>query len=134
MMFCLTVLLSCAAMMMNTGTASAMTLADLAGDYRIVAKSANTDASGCIVSLRWENGELIGTATKVTSRSGWKTGQIFMQNVYVDNGTIYCQCTPDGPTYAEYLWDYRLKIFNNGAILKVVNVDRDYAEHELHRL
>ena len=35
MMFCLTVLLSCAALIMNTPTASAMGLADLQGDYRM---------------------------------------------------------------------------------------------------
>ena len=105
MMFCLTVLMSCAALIMNTPTASAMTLQDLQGDYRIVAQGNRVIISaGCIVSFKWENGELIGTATKVTQASGWKVGQIIMQDVYVDNGVVYCQFTPDGASYADTMF------------------------------
>lgn len=135
MMFCLTVLLSCAALMMNTPTASAMTLQDLQGDYRIVAQGNRVlHSAGCIVSFKWENGELIGTATKVTQKSGWKVGQIIMQDVYVDNGVVYCQFTPDGSGYADTMFNYKLQIFNNGKVLKVADIDDNWVAHELHRL
>lgn len=91
-------------------------------------------SAGCIVSFKWENGELIGTATKVTQKSGWKVGQIIMQDVYVDNGVVYCQFTPDGSGYADTMFNYKLQIFNNGKVLKVADIDDNWVAHELHRL
>ncbi len=68
MMFCLTVLLSCAALMMNTPTASAMTLADLQGDYRIMnSHSSASKCNGTVISLSMENGELIGRIKRPSS-------------------------------------------------------------------
>ena len=75
--FCLAVLLPCAVLMMNTGTASAMTLADLQGNYRVQDQHNSSEFAGCIITLKMENGELIGIVTKAARRSGLQEGMTF---------------------------------------------------------
>ncbi len=122
MMFCLTVLLSCAALMMNTGTASAMTLQDLCGDYRIVGETRALKAYycsqiGCIVSFNMEDGTFIG---KQKDASGKLTGHDYITNVYVHNGTIHCWANIQGLKSRNDCW---IRIYNNGATLEIVDND-----------
>ncbi len=93
MMFCLTVLLSCAALMMNAPTASAMSLADLQGTYRVVEfdslwSGMGYRAKGRVISLKMEDGQLIG---RVAQKDGdWEVGEEMIHHVFVDNGTVNC--------------------------------------------
>ncbi len=111
MMFCLTVLLSCAALMMNTPAASAMTLADLQGDYRVVENPPGGNVAGSIISLRMENGNLIGRV-KQSNGGDMRNGDIFMQNVFVDQGEVHCKAF----YMAGYL-DMVVGVENNGSTL-----------------
>lgn len=128
MMFCLTVLLSCAALMMNTPTASAMTLNDLQGTYRIQPNDF-VSFSACVVDIRLEKGELIGRITKATRRSELEVGTIFMEDFYVQNGQVHCNVLVDG--YKDYRVTAKVDIYNNGAILDVI---RDYGSYRLERI
>ena len=120
MMFCLTVLLSCAALMMNTPTASAMTLADLQGDYRIIWECSafrhyGCNNKGCIVSFVMEDGALVGKQKDV---SGKLTGHVYVYNVYVQNGTAHCSLSYSPGLNRSDCW---IKISNNGAVLEIVD-------------
>lgn len=128
MMFCLTVLLSCAALMMNTPTASAMTLADLQGDYRVVGGTENV--TGSIVSLRMENGILTGTVKqKSSSATYWVNGGVFMRDVWIENGVIHCQAIGGND---DVFRDVTLEVYSNGKTLRYVWGAQTM--HELHRL
>ncbi len=130
MMFCLTVLLSCTALMMNTPTASAMTLNDLQGDYRIVYTKGEDGIFGTIVSLRMEDGNLIGRVKQKSSGAeNWVNGGIFMRNVYVENGKIYCRAIH---RYDDLFFDMEVEIYSNGA--KLCFVEHMNTIHELKRL
>jgi len=129
MMFCLAVLLPCVALMVNTGTASAMTLADLQGNYRIQDQHGSSKFAGCIVTLKMENGELIGTVAKVTRRSGLQEGMIFLEDTYVDNGQVHCSCLVDGHT--DFYKNTRIDILNGGRVLDFSNGS---GGHLLHRM
>ena len=111
MMFCLTVLLSCAALMMNTPAASAMSMADLQGDYRVVENPPGSYVSGSIISLRMENGTLIGRVKQANGKD-WNNGDIFMQNSYVDQGKLHCRAR-----YISNFLDMTVGIEDNGATL-----------------
>ena len=127
MMFCLTVLLSCAALMMNAPTASAMGLADLTGNYRItesgwLTKHMSYDNTGAIVTFTCENEDFVGTITKGT-RGGTTSDTAIIYDVFVENGTAHCTiachakaCFPQGV----------MKIFDNGATLKFYTNDGDF--------
>ena len=134
MMFCLTVLLSCAALMMNTPTASAMTLADLQGDYRIMNSHSSADnCNGTIISLAMENVELIGRIKKPSSgvANVWKPGDIFMKDVFVQNGNVHFQFFNQ---YGNF-YSGTIIIKSNGNILDL-RWDEISAItlHELHRM
>ena len=130
MMFCLAVLLPCAVLMMNSGTASAMTLADLQGNYRIQATQHNgSKFAGCIITLKMENGELIGTVTKATRRSGLQEGMTFLEDVYVDNGKVHCNCLVDG--YPDSYRATRIDVLRGGQVLDFSN---GIGGHLLHKI
>jgi len=132
MMFCLTVLLSCAALMMNTPTASAMKLSDLQGDYRIVSsESSNKRTTGSIISIQMENGELIARVKKPSSGVDWNPGDVFMKDTFVDNGKVHFQML------SQYGW-YKpsfMKISGNGSTLTLHWDDIPTNPiHTLHRI
>lgn len=127
-MFCLAVLLPCAVLMMNTGTASAMTLADLQGNYRVQDQHNSSEFAGCIITLKMENGELIGIVTKATRQSGLQEGMTFLEDVYVDNGEVHCNCLVDGYTYYR---PARIDVMNGGSVLDFSN---GVGGHLLHRM
>ena len=113
LMACLTVLLSCAALMMNAPTASAMTLADLQGEYRVL--SSQCHAFGSIISLQIEDGALIGRVKqKSADAEGWVNGGIFMRDVYVENGKIHCRAIN---FYDDLFTDMTVDVESNGAML-----------------
>ena len=118
MMFCLTVLLSCAALMMNTPTASAMTLNDLQGDYRVVG-GMTSKTIGCVISLVTENGELVGKVKKVSPSIKWHVGQTVIQNIFVNQGTIYCQSLTDGENNDIWSDNDTMLVYNNGGKIKI---------------
>ena len=137
MMFCLTVLLSCAALMMNTPTASAMGLADLQGDYRLVKIADWMPGIGCrnkglIISWVRENGDYLGIVKKTVNEPDChnKVGDQVITGVYVENGIVHCSLN-----YTPGLSrnDCTLRIYNNGATLQVIDDDNTVA-WELHRL
>ncbi len=126
MMFCLTVLLSCAALMMNTPTASAMGLQDLTGNYRItesgrLTKYMSYDNTGAIVTFTYENGDFVGTITKGT-RGGTRSDTAIIYDVFVENGTSHCTIA----CFATANFPHGvMKIFDNGATLKFYTDDGD---------
>ena len=132
MMFCLTVLLSCAALMMGTPTASAMTLADLQGDYRIVrSESAHTETNGSIISIQMENGELIARVKKPSSSVKWNPGDIFMKDTYVDNGKVHFQMLTGAGFYTSSF----MVIHGNGSTLDLCwDSLPTNPIHEVHRI
>lgn len=133
MMFCLTVLLSCAVLMMNTPTASAMTLADIHGDYRITDSYPNDAWKGMIIAYAMEDGELIGRVKKCPSTVDGTIGYIFMKDVYVDNGNVYAQVLQNGGSYSSF----PVKVFSNGATLQVINTmmtGNNSVIFELHKM
>ncbi len=96
MMFCLTVLLSCAALMMNAPTASAMSLADLQGDYKCTKQGNNTcypqfgkPLERCIITFTYENDEYYGVVTR-TKHDGPAQGKDIIKDGHVENGTVHC--------------------------------------------
>lgn len=123
MMFCLTVLLSCAALMMNTSTASAMTLMDLQGDYRIVGAPENgtytTPTKGSIVTFANEDGDLIGRITKPSHTSPYSVGDPCLVNIYVDNGVIYGTWVFEHNGYREVDDQIIIRVFNHGGTLRI---------------
>lgn len=130
MMVCLTVLLSCAALMMNTPTASAMTLQDLVGDYRVVGGDAGR-ISGSIVTLKMENGNLIGIVKQKSSGATyWVNGGVFMRDVYVENGVIHCQAIQGND---DVFSDMVVEVYSNGKTLRYI-WNSNWMMHELHRL
>lgn len=129
MMVCLTVLLSCAALMMNTPTASAMTLADLQGDYRVQDSQMVTIFAGCVITLQFEKGELVGRVKKATRKSELQEGQIFLEDVYVENGKVHCNCLVDG--YTDSYRATTIDVINGGKILDFSN---GIGGHLLHRM
>ncbi|MBR1761124.1 MAG: hypothetical protein IJ741_08095 [Schwartzia sp.] len=131
MMFCLTVLLSCAALIMNTPTASAMTLADLQGNYRIVSGYA-LGSSGTTLSLAMENGELIARVKKPSSGVDWNPGDVFMKDVYVDRGTIYCKALVMSSSYSDLV----MVVSSNGSTLELYHGKPSSINgmYELHRM
>ena len=134
MMFCLTVLLSCAALMMNTPTASAMTLADLQGTYRIVrGDPCIKETIGSTISLAMENGELVGRVQRPSSNAKyWSSGDIFISDVFVDNGTVNMQLDNSYGTLVPGF----MKIQSNGGTLKLFknSLGEGTVIYELHRL
>ncbi|MBQ8699940.1 MAG: hypothetical protein IJ521_13250 [Schwartzia sp.] len=133
MMFCLTVLLSCTALMMNTPTASAMTLADLQGDYRIVSsESSNKSTTGSVISIQMENGELIARVKKPSSGVDWNPGDVFMKDVYVDRGTIYCKALVMSSSYSDLV----MVVSSNGSTLELYHGKPSSINgmYELHRM
>lgn len=126
-MFCLTVLLSCAALMMNTPTASAMGLQDLTGNYRItesgrLTKWMSYDNTGAIVTFTYENGDFVGTITKGT-RGGTLSDTAIIYDVFVENGTAHCTIAcHSSASFPKGI----MKIFDNGATLKFYTDDGDF--------
>ena len=118
MMFCLTVLLSCAALMMNTPTASAMTLQDLAGNYRIVRGAGpNTDsARGSIVTFADEYGDMVCRMTKPSQTCQFDIGDVIATNIFIDNG--YVHCTVNTAPYDSH--SLFIQVYDNGATLRFV--------------
>ena len=123
MMFCLTVLLSCAALMMNTPTASAMNLMDLQGEYRIVGACDNgtytTPTKGSILTFFNEDGDLIGRITKPSHTSPYSIGDACLVNIYVDNGVIYGTWMFEHNGYRETEGQIIIRVYNNGTTLRI---------------
>ena len=130
MMVCLTVLLSCAALMMNMPTASAMSLRDLCGDYRITDAYPAGHSQGTIISFTIENGEFIGRVKKAASGVAWNPGDIYMKDVYVDNGKMHCQILREDVWYSAC----PVNVSSNGATIQVIDTMMNHAIYELHRL
>lgn len=137
MMFCLTVLLSCAVLMMNAPTASAMTMQDLCGDYRITwetraMRAYHCEQKGNIVSFVMEDGAFIGKKKEV---SGKPTDHNYVTNAYVENGTLHCTLNIQGLRARTDCW---IRISNNGAVLEIVDNDPIHGDEpvffELHRI
>ncbi len=122
-MFCLTVLLSCAALMMNTNLASAMNLMDLQGEYRIVGAYDNgtwtTPTKGSILTFFNEDGDLIGRITKPSHTSPYSTGDPCLVNIYVDNGVIYGTWIFEHNGYREKEDQIVIRVYNNGTTLRI---------------
>ena len=123
MMVCLTVLLSCAALMMNTPTASAMNLMDLQGEYRIVGATDGgtwtTPTKGSILTFFNEDGDLIGRITKPSHTSPFSTGDPCLVNMYVDNGTIYGTWVFEHNGDREKEDQIVIRVYNNGTTLRI---------------
>ena len=113
MMSCLTVLLSCAALMITTPTASAMTLNDLQGKYRIV--DGKDGSSGTIISMTTRNGELVGIIERVSSGAKYlDNGAVFARDFFVDNGTVRCKALQ----YHDSYYDMTVVVRSNGSTLE----------------
>ena len=130
MMVCLTVLLSCAALMMNTPTANAMTMQDLCGDYRITGedpafRSMGCNDKGCIVSFVMEDGAFIGKQKDVT---GKLTGHHYITNAYIANGAVQCTLNIPGLRAQPDCW---IKIYNNGQALEIINNEPSYSNEKV---
>lgn len=123
MMVCLTVLLSCAALMMNAPTASAMELMDLQGNYRIVNAPPNgtytTKAKGSILTLANEDGFLVGRITTPSQTSPYSIGDAALVNIYVDNGVIHGTWVYQHNGYTEEDGQIIIRVFNNGSTLRI---------------
>lgn len=143
MMFCLTVLLSCAALMMNTPTASAMTLADLQGDYRVVRtakwlRDQGANNTGLIISWVYEDGEYLGRIKKIpqgVDSNFLNPGDSVISNVYIENGTPHCILRY---SYGNRRNNCYIKVLDNGGTLQVVDYEPIYSSEpvawELHRI
>ena len=136
MMFCLTVLLSCAALMMNATTADAMGLADLQGDYRVVGtakwlRDRGANNTGLIISWVYEGGEYLGkikTIPQGVDSNLLEPGDIVISNVYIENGTAHCSLRY---SYGNRRDNCYIKVLNNGTTLQIVDYEPIYTNESV---
>lgn len=125
MMFCLTVLLSCTALMINTPTASAAAEA-VHGNYRVTetARWINEymPATGMVINFQMENGNLIGRVSQPRPGNYHEKGNVAVRVIYEDRGTIYCDLIPSPGDERN---NYTMRVYDNGMTLKIF--DRDGA-------
>lgn len=127
LMFSFMVLVSCVVFVANNGTASAMTLTDLQGTYRIVDTDTlwGNNAKGGLVELQNTSDGLAGIAKNSPSNgNGFKAGNKVIYDVWVDGDVIHCK--------ADYSivscgWDSTIKIYDNGQSLKIVQDENDHS-------
>ena len=134
MMFCLAVLLPCVALIMNTGTANAMTLADLQGTYRVMS-SENLNRmggypEGTIIEMVYKDDDLVGTVKKKGSRSLFSVGYTAIADVFVSNGKVTCMwCDSPGSDNPNSV----MQIYDNGDTIKIVDA-RGYTSWTMKRV
>ena len=127
LMICMAVLVSCVAFGMSNNMASAMTLNDLQGRYRVVSAAdigfSGRDGEGCLIELKIDNGNLVGICQNKIN--GFKPGDVMLKDIWVDNGVVHCT--------TNYSTSYRwmrsiMNVYNNGASLEVVQSDNKRSE------
>ena len=114
MVFCFALVLSCVAFVFNGNMASAMTLSDLEGTYRIVEADNiwSSGNKGCLVEISMTDKGLVGIQK---NDIGFDAGAIIICDVWVDEGIIHCQ-VPFKPSGDRQ--DSVLKVYNNGNMLR----------------
>ncbi len=100
--------------------ASAMTLADLQGDYRVVGVegfAAWYSAKNSIITFAIENGDLVGRITKKSQSAGLDLNAAVIYNVFVDNGIVHCDLTPHNGFSSSCV----MVIYDHGGTLRLVD-------------
>ncbi|MBQ7515236.1 MAG: hypothetical protein IJS96_03045 [Schwartzia sp.] len=115
------ILLSFATLALNAPTASAMTLADLQGDYRVVDVQGYStmygSAKGSVIAFSIENEDFIGKIKKKGQTCSSDVGEAVVYNVFIDRGLVNCNITP----CAGYGADCIMVVYNNGETLRLVD-------------
>lgn len=118
--FMLCTVLSCVVVLIVSSDAKAMTLEDLQGDYRIIEEGDTlhtwgVHSDGSIVTLSYENDDLAGRVKKPSKGCGFVAGDQFLSDVYVDNGTAYCQFS----ALPGFTKNSVINIYNHGATIRI---------------
>ena len=121
LMICMTALLSFAIFLTNDNHASAMSLSDLQGTYRIVdsdtTQLGGQHSKGGVVELKYIDGELVGIGKNSPSNGdGFSAGAKVIYDVWVDAGVIHCKASY---SVAIDRKDSILQVYDNGNTLKV---------------
>lgn len=129
---CLAVLFSFAFLLANVPAASATSMSDLQGQYRLVNSPKNgtytTKSRGSIVTFSYEGDDLVGRMTKASPTSTFHNGDIVFTNMYVDNGELHATIVFD-----EYDQDVVvIRVFENGSFLRVEGDKRSGNKQELY--
>ena len=82
LVLCLSLLVSCAVLLVNSSFASAMEFNDLQGNYRMVSSPSGgwltSPTRGSIVTFSLENGEMVCRMTKPSPKSYYEVGEIVL--------------------------------------------------------
>ena len=131
LVLCLSLLVSCAVLLVNSSFASAMEFNDLQGNYRMVSSPSGgwltSPTRGSIVTFSLENGEMVCRMTKPSPKSYYEVGEIVFNNLYVEDGTIYGDVMCGSYTEAIVI-----RVMNNGADLRVEGDRRSGNKQEFY--
>lgn len=116
LLVCFAMLMGMMAFSMNAPSASAMTISDLQGMYRVQSGS----ATGSEIRVQLKDGDLVGEIVRLRGINGtfsyWEVGSLYFKDGYVENGKVKVAVLWYNGMHAN---GYTMSIYNNGATLSI---------------
>lgn len=128
---CMAALFSFVFLLANVPAASAASMSDLQGQYRLVNSPPDgtytTKSRGSIVTFGYEGDDLVGRMTKASPTSTFRDGDVVFTNMYVDNGELHATII-----FGDYDQSVVvIRVFEDGRFLRVEGDKRSGNDQDL---